>query len=168
MVCERSRVSICTYSSPVTYGGSVWVRAQAASSKETISSVPAWFRPDSETNLIKQGKIVTGRPCDSVAQRPECSHGMREVFGSSPGRAMCFFPPLWHLVAQCGSVLELRAAKELSRRSCHGSEQIRGRIYLSKGGSVAQWSDCLHGMREVLGSSPGLAMCFFLPCEWTK
>ena len=34
---------------------------------------------------------------------------------------------------QCGSVLGLRAAKRLSRRFRHGSEQIRGRIYLSRG-----------------------------------
>ena len=71
----------------------MWVRARAASSKETVSSVPAWFRADSETNLIKQGEIVTGRPCGSVAQWSECSHGMRGVLGSSPGRAMCFFLP---------------------------------------------------------------------------
>ena len=71
----------------------MWVRARAASSKETDSSVPAWFRADSGTNLIKQGEIVTGRPCGSVAQWSECSHGMREVLGSSPGRAMCFFLP---------------------------------------------------------------------------
>ena len=36
---------------------------------------------------------VTGRPCGSVAQWSECSHGMREVLGSSPGRAMCCFLP---------------------------------------------------------------------------
>ena len=71
----------------------MWVRAWAASSKETVSSVPAWFRADSGTNLIKQGEIVAGRPCGSVAQWSECSHGMREVLGSSPGRAMCFFLP---------------------------------------------------------------------------
>ena len=71
-------------------------RARAASSKGTVSSVPAWFQVDSGTNLIKQGEIVTGRPCGSVAQWSECSHGMREVLGSSPGRAMCFFPPLRH------------------------------------------------------------------------
>ena len=57
------------------------------------SSVPAWFRADSGTNLIKQGEIVTGRPCGSVAQWSECSHGLQEVLGSSPGRAMCFFLP---------------------------------------------------------------------------
>ena len=33
----------------------MWVRARAASSKESVSSVPAWFRVDSRTNLIKQG-----------------------------------------------------------------------------------------------------------------
>ena len=68
----------------------MWVRAWAASSKGTVSSVPAWFRADSGTNLIKQGEIVAGRLCGSVAQWSECSHGMREVLGSSPGRAMCF------------------------------------------------------------------------------
>ena len=49
--------------SPVTFGGSVWVRARAASSKGTVSSVPARFRADSGTNLFKQGEIVAGRPC---------------------------------------------------------------------------------------------------------
>ena len=70
----------------------VWACPRAASNKGTVSSVPAWFRADSETNLIKQGESVTGRPCGSVTQRTECSHGMREVLGSSPGRAMCFYP----------------------------------------------------------------------------
>ena len=56
------------FSSSVTFGGSVGFRARAASSKWTVSSVPAWFRADSRTNLIKQGEIVTGRPCGSVAQ----------------------------------------------------------------------------------------------------
>ena len=81
----------CAFSSPVTFGGSVWVRARAASSKGTVSSVPAWYRADSGTNLIKQGEIVTGRLCGSVAQWSESSHGVREVLGSSPGRAMSFF-----------------------------------------------------------------------------
>ena len=78
----------------------MWVRAQAASSKGTVSSVPVWFQADSGMNLIKQGEIVTGRPCGSVAQWSECSHGMRKVLGSSPGRAMCFFLPcdIWWLV----------------------------------------------------------------------
>ena len=31
----------------------VWGRARAASSKWTVSSVPAWFRADSGTNLTK-------------------------------------------------------------------------------------------------------------------
>ena len=71
----------------------MWVHAWAASSKGTVSSVPAWFRADSGTNLIKQGEIVAGRPCGLVAQWSECSQGMREVLGLSPGRAMCFFLP---------------------------------------------------------------------------
>ena len=66
----------------------VWVHAQAGSSKGTVSSVPAWFRADSGTNLIKQGEIVTGRPCGPIAQWSECSHGVREILGSSLGRAM--------------------------------------------------------------------------------
>ena len=32
--------------------------------------------------------IVIGRPCGSVAQWSECSHDIREVLGSSPGRAI--------------------------------------------------------------------------------
>ena len=143
-----------------------------------LSSVPAWFRADSGTNLIKQGEIVTGRPCGSVDQWSECSHGLREVLGSSPGRAMCFHPPVT-FGGQCGSVLGLRVAKRLSRRFRHGSGQIRGRRadsgtnLIKQGeivtgrpcGSVAQWSECSHGMREALSSSPGRAMCFFLPCD---
>ena len=39
----ESRSGCVLFSSPVTFGGSVWVRARAASSKETDSSVPAWF-----------------------------------------------------------------------------------------------------------------------------
>ena len=67
--------------------------ARAGSSKGAVSSFPGWFRADSGMNLIKQGEFVTGRPCGSVAQWLECSHGVREVMGSSPGRAMCFFLP---------------------------------------------------------------------------
>ena len=80
----------CVLFSPLWYG--------------SVSSVPAWFRADSGTNLIKQGKIVTGRSCGSVARWSECSHGMREVLGSSPGRAMCFFLPCdiwWLSVGPC-------------------------------------------------------------------
>ena len=48
--------------------------------------------------------IVTGRPCGSVAQWSECSHGLREVLGSSRGRAVCFFLPCdiwWLSVGPC-------------------------------------------------------------------
>ena len=62
-----------SFSAPVTFDGSVWVRAGAMSSnlKETVlsqSSVPAWSRADSGTNLIKQRENVTGRSSGSVAQ----------------------------------------------------------------------------------------------------
>ena len=59
-IWARVPVESRSFSLPVTFGGSVWVRARAASSKETVSSVPAWFRADSGTNLFKQGDIVTG------------------------------------------------------------------------------------------------------------
>ena len=39
------------------------------------------------------GISVKGRPCGSVAQLAECSHGKLEALGSSPGRATIFpFP----------------------------------------------------------------------------
>ena len=56
--------------------------------------VPPLFRADSGTNLIKQGENVKGRPCGSVAQLAECSHGKREALGSSPGRATIFSSPV--------------------------------------------------------------------------
>ena len=56
--------------------------------------VPPLFRADSGTNLIKQGENVKGRPCGSIAQLAECSHGKREALGSSPGRATIFSSPV--------------------------------------------------------------------------
>ena len=53
-----SRSGTCAISSPVTFGGSAWVHAWAASSKGTVSSVLAWFRADSGTNL-STGKLST-------------------------------------------------------------------------------------------------------------
>ena len=81
---------------------------------------------------------------------------------------------LRQLVAQCGSVLGLRAAKGLSRRFQHGSSMSDSGTNLIKQGEIvtvrscgpkAQWSNYSHGLRGVLGSSPGRAMCFFLPCD---
>ena len=82
----------------------MWIQARAASSKGTVSSVPAWFRADSGTNLIKKGEIVTGRSCGSVAQWSGCLYGLRKVLGSSPGQAMCFFVPcdIWWPVCVWG------------------------------------------------------------------
>ena len=51
----------CAFSSPVTFGDSVWVRALAASSKGTVSSVPARVRADSGTNLIMQRLVGSGK-----------------------------------------------------------------------------------------------------------
>ena len=91
---------------------------------------------------------------------------MQRVAGSILGRVRTedIFLHLLHLVAQYRSVLG---------RFRHGSEQRFGDESNKQGeivtgrpcGSVAQWSECSHGMREVLGSSPGRAVCFFLPCD---
>ena len=66
-------------------------------SKGACLVVPPLFRADSGTNLIKQGENVKGRPCGSVAQLAECSHGKREALGSSPGRATIFSSSVTHL-----------------------------------------------------------------------
>ena len=72
----------------------MWVRARAASGKGTVSSVPAWFRADSGTNLFKQGEIVAGRPCGLVAQlaRVLARYARGPGFESRPGHVL--FPPL--------------------------------------------------------------------------
>ena len=106
---------------------------------------------------------VTGRLCGSVAERSECSHGMREVLGSSPGRAMCFFLPCeiwWPVWVRARAASSKGTVSSVSDRIKQG-EIVTGRPC----GSVAQWSECSHGMREFLGLSPGWTMCFFLPCE---
>ena len=77
----------------MAFVGSVWVRARAASSKRTVSLVPAWFRADLGMNLFKQGDIVTSLPSGPIAQRSEYLHSLRGVLGSSHGQFMCFFLP---------------------------------------------------------------------------
>ena len=54
-----------------------------------------------------------------------------------------------------------------SRWYLHDSEQIRGRVYLSrrKSSRVVVWLECSHGTGELLGLSPGRAICFFVPCD---
>ena len=87
--------------------------------------------------------------------------------GSSPGRAMCSFLPcdIWWPV--WGSVLGLPVAKGPSRRfrADLGTNLIKhGEIVTSRPcGLVAQWSEYLHGMREVLGSSPDRGYVLFPP-----
>ena len=79
---------------------SVGSRLGQRPSKSACFVVPPLFRADSGTNLIKQGESVKGRPCGSVAQLAECSHGKREALGSSPGRATIFSSPVtlsWYL-----------------------------------------------------------------------
>ena len=70
------------FSYPVTFGGSVWVPGLGNEhQKSACLVVPPSFRADLGTNLIKQGENVKGRPCGSVAQLAECSHGKREALG---------------------------------------------------------------------------------------
>ena len=76
---------------------------------------------------------VKGRPCGSVAQLAEYSHGKREALGSSPGRATMFSSPVT-FGGQCGgSRLGQRASKVHVSLFLRCSEQIRGRILLSRG-----------------------------------
>ena len=72
----------------------MWVRARAASGKGTVSSVLAWFRADSGTNLFKQREIVAGQPCGSVAQlaRVLARYARGPGFESRSGHVL--FPPL--------------------------------------------------------------------------
>ena len=72
---------------------SVGSRQGQRASKCACLVVPPLFRTDSGTNLIKQGVNVKGRPCGSVAQLAECSHGKREALDLSPGRATIFSSP---------------------------------------------------------------------------
>ena len=70
------------------------VRARAVSSKGTVSSLPARFRADSGMNLFKQGDIVAGRPCGSIAQlaRVLARYARGPGFESRSGYVL--FPPL--------------------------------------------------------------------------
>ena len=91
---------------------SVGSRLGQRASKCACLVVPPLFRADSGTNLIKQGENVKGRPCGSVAQLAECSHGKREALGSSPGRATIFSSPVT-FGGQCGF-----AARATSIKMC--------------------------------------------------
>ena len=98
MVCKRSwvrvPVGLCAFSSPVTFGGSVWVCARAASSKGTVSSVPTLFRADSGMNLFKQGEIVADRPCGLVAQLARVLAWYARGPGFESRSDHVLFPPL--------------------------------------------------------------------------
>ena len=132
--------------------------------------MPPVFPADLGTNLIKQGENVKGRPCGSVAQLAECSHGKREALGSSPGRAT-IFPPLLHLVAQCGFAARATSIKKCMSRcssvvpSRFGdkSNSAGGNVRGRPNGSVAQLAESSHGKREALCSSPGRATIFSSP-----
>ena len=104
--------------------------------------------------------IFTDRPCGSVAQLAIVPAWYARGAGleSRSGHVLCDIRwPVW------GSVLGLQAAKGLSHRYQHGSEQFWGRIYLNR--EKLSQVECSHSMREVLGSIPGRAKCLFLPCD---
>ena len=90
-MCERSWVRVpvgpCAFSSPVTFGGSVWVRARAASSKGTS-------RRYRGMNLFKQGEIVASRPCGSVAQLARVLARCARGSGLESRSGHVLFPPL--------------------------------------------------------------------------
>ena len=68
------------------------VRARAASSKGTDSSVRAWFRADSGTNLIKQGNCHRSTVwLGSSVVRVLARYARRPGFESRSGRVP--FPP---------------------------------------------------------------------------
>ena len=69
------------------------LRLGPRASKSACLVVPPLIRADSGTNLIKQRENVKGRPCGSVAQLAECSHGKREALVRVPVGPR-FFPPL--------------------------------------------------------------------------
>ena len=87
-------------------------------SKSACLVVPPLFRADSGTNLFKQGENVKGRPCGSVAQLAEYSHGKREALGSSPGRATIFSSPVT-FGGQCGGKYQRSAMGSITQLS-HG------------------------------------------------
>ena len=82
-------------------------------------------RYPAHTSYISQD-YVTGRPCGQSA-RTLCESSWVRV----PARP-CAFSFTVTFGGQGGSLLGLRTAKGLSRRFRHGSEQIRGRILLSR------------------------------------
>ena len=95
---------------------------------------------------------------------------MREALALSPGCDMCFFLPcdIWWLnVGSCSGCEQQRdclvGSGMVPSRFGDESNLAGGNCHSSTCGSVAQWPECSHGMREVLGSSPGRAICFFLP-----
>ena len=78
----RVQVGPDSFSVPVNFGGTMWVRARAASSEK----VPAWFRAVWGTNLVKRGGNITGRLSGFVAQWYSA-----RILGSSPCRAWFSF-----------------------------------------------------------------------------
>ena len=49
----RAPVGLLSFSAPVIFCDSVWIRARAASSNRTVMLVLAWFQADWRTNLSR-------------------------------------------------------------------------------------------------------------------
>ena len=85
MGSSPGRVTI--FSSPVTFGGSVWVRGYDNEHQKVYVSLflrcseQIWARI-----LLSRGGNVKGRPSGPLAQLAECSHGKRQALDLSPGR----------------------------------------------------------------------------------
>ena len=84
----------CAFSSPVTFGGSMWVPTLAMRSKGTLM-----FQHRSDQNRgrfhLSRWKIVTIPPCGLLAQWLEYLHGL------SPDRVMCIWLSC-DIVCVCG------------------------------------------------------------------
>ena len=102
-------------------------------SKDACLVVPPLFRADSGTNLIKQGENVKGRPCGSVAQLAECSHGKREALGSSPGRATIFSSPVTFIFFNIVFSVETDVSADRSHQDKTSPTMITWRCIFSLG-----------------------------------
>ena len=82
------------FSAIVTFGSSLWVPASAASSQGTVSSVAGRIGGQI---LLSREKNVTDQSCGSVVRLAECSHGKREVLGSSSYQPHSFSTPVTYV-----------------------------------------------------------------------
>ena len=130
------------------------------------------YVPEEPSTLLVDADVdvyAKGRPCGSVAQSAECSHGEREALGSSPGWAT-IFPPLLHLVAQCGFAARATSIKKCMSRcssvvpSRFGdkSNSAGGNVRGRPSGSVAQSQDIDVASIEPIQSFSSLYIYYYI------